>query len=51
MDAFSLPHGSSYISVNAVTGGFGPGSNRRTPPGNPNDEPQIEPSTGLTATP
>ena len=44
--ARGLPYGSSYTSVSDVAG-----SNRSTDPGNPNDEPQIVPSTGFTATP
>jgi hypothetical protein len=34
-----------------VSGGFDPGSTRRRAPGKPSDDPQIDPSAGLTAMP
>src|SRR5688500_3205723 len=43
-------HGSSNISVSAVSGGFAPGLNRNTAPGNPNIVPHTDPSgAGATA--
>ncbi len=42
--------GSSYSSASAVSGGFGPGSNRTTAPGYPKDDAHTDPS-GAGATP